>query len=113
MGDRGRPGVPPGRGLADRPTLTGDVFAPQTITTTPTTFFFRVWAEGGNNQGYQTKMAATLPELGAVTLQEDIPVIDPTFDIATVPEIDPAGIGSVLALAGGVLGLLERRRRTA
>jgi len=28
-----------------------------------------------------------------------------------VPEIDPAGIGSVLALVGGALGLLERRRR--
>lgn len=28
-----------------------------------------------------------------------------------VPEIDPAGMGSVLALVSGVLGLLERRRR--
>lgn len=28
-----------------------------------------------------------------------------------VPEIDPAGMGSVLALLGGGLGLLERRRR--
>ena len=28
----------------------------------------------------------------------------------TVPEIDPAGLGSVLALLGGALGLLERRR---
>ena len=28
-----------------------------------------------------------------------------------VPEIDPAGMGSVLALVGGALGLLERRRR--
>jgi hypothetical protein len=27
-----------------------------------------------------------------------------------VPEIDPAGIGSVLALVTGALGLLERRR---
>lgn len=27
-----------------------------------------------------------------------------------VPEIDPAGVGSVLALVGGALGLLERRR---
>ena len=27
-----------------------------------------------------------------------------------VPEIDPAGLGSVLALVGGALGLLERRR---
>lgn len=30
---------------------------------------------------------------------------------AAVPEIDPAGMGSVLALVGGALGLLERRRR--
>ncbi len=30
---------------------------------------------------------------------------------AGVPEIDPAGIGSVLALVGGALGVLERRRR--
>ena len=30
-----------------------------------------------------------------------------------VPEIDPAGMGSVLALLGGGLGLLERRRRRA
>ncbi len=29
---------------------------------------------------------------------------------APVPEIDPAGIGSVLALVTGALGLLERRR---
>lgn len=28
-----------------------------------------------------------------------------------VPEIDPAGMGSVLALVGGSLGVLERRRR--
>ena len=28
-----------------------------------------------------------------------------------VPEIDPAGIGSTLALLGGCLGLLERRRK--
>jgi hypothetical protein len=29
---------------------------------------------------------------------------------SSVPEIDPAGLGSVLALLGGVLGLVERRR---
>lgn len=33
--------------------------------------------------------------------------------VAPVPEIDPAGMGSVLALVGGVLGLLERRRLKA
>ena len=30
-----------------------------------------------------------------------------------VPEIDPAGLGSVLALVTGVLGIVERRRATA
>jgi hypothetical protein len=30
-----------------------------------------------------------------------------------VPEIDPAGVGSILALLGGGLGLLERRRKRA
>ena len=32
---------------------------------------------------------------------------------APVPEIDPAGMGSVLALVTGALGLLERRRLKA
>ncbi|MEI8369596.1 MAG: SUMF1/EgtB/PvdO family nonheme iron enzyme [Planctomycetia bacterium] len=32
---------------------------------------------------------------------------------SAVPEIDPAGMGSVLALVSGVLGLLERRRLRA
>jgi len=36
-----------------------------------------------------------------------------TVNIAAVPEIDPAGIGSVLALVTGALGLLERRRPKA
>lgn len=31
--------------------------------------------------------------------------------VTTVPEIDPAGLASVLALLGGGLGLLERRRQ--
>ena len=33
--------------------------------------------------------------------------------ITPVPEIDPAGMGSVLALVTGALGLLERRRLKA
>lgn len=33
-----------------------------------------------------------------------------TYDIS-VPEIDPAGTGSVLALVAGALGLIERRRK--
>jgi hypothetical protein len=43
------------------------------------------------------------------------PVVDGAWVLGTatpsaVPEIDPAGIGSVLALVTGALGLLERRR---
>jgi hypothetical protein len=37
----------------------------------------------------------------------------PTGSPAAVPEIDPAGMGSVLALVTGALGLLERRRLKA
>ena len=33
--------------------------------------------------------------------------------VSGVPEIDPAGMGSVLALVTGALGLLERRRLKA
>jgi hypothetical protein len=36
-----------------------------------------------------------------------------TFTPTSVPEIDPAGVGSVLALVTGCLGLLERRRLQA
>jgi len=39
------------------------------------------------------------------------PIVDGALVLGTaVPEIDPAGIGSVLALVTGALGLLERRR---
>jgi len=34
-----------------------------------------------------------------------------TMPASAVPEIDPAGLGSVVALLGGSLGILERRRR--
>ena len=33
-----------------------------------------------------------------------------SVSVAGVPEIDPAGLGSVLALLGGLLGLFERKR---
>jgi hypothetical protein len=33
-----------------------------------------------------------------------------TSSASAVPEIDPAGMGSILALVTGALGLLERRR---
>jgi hypothetical protein len=43
------------------------------------------------------------------------PTSNYTFVTATaaVPEIDPAGIGSVIALVSGALALLERRKRSA
>jgi hypothetical protein len=37
-------------------------------------------------------------------------LVSSSVSVAGVPEIDPAGFGSVLALLGGVLGLVERRR---
>lgn len=56
--------------------LSGAGFAPQAITTTPSVFFFRVWAEGaGQNNGYQTKMAADLGEFQAMTM-DPAPAID-------------------------------------
>lgn len=36
-----------------------------------------------------------------------------TNAVGVVPEIDPAGMGSVLAFVGGALGLLERHRKRA
>jgi hypothetical protein len=36
-----------------------------------------------------------------------------TTQATPIPEIDPSGVGSVLALVGGALGLLERRRLMA
>lgn len=35
------------------------------------------------------------------------------FEFQSVPEIDPAGMGSIFAMVGGGLGILERRRRRA
>lgn len=62
--------------------LSGASFEPQSITTSPSTFFFRIWAEGGNNGGYQTKMAATLGEYQAVTM-DPAPAIDGYIDFDT------------------------------
>jgi len=108
--------------------LTGNPFSPQTIGIAPSTFFFRVWAEGdgGSTGFYQTKMAELPAELQAVTMLPD-PAIDGSIGIDTdgngsfdlndpiteVPEIDPAGFGSVAALLAGALGLIERRRLKA
>ena len=103
--------------------LSGNPFTPQTITTTPSTFFFRVWAEGNNNNfGFGTKMAATLGEYQAVTMAEDVAidvtigidtdndgVVDGTDPIAeVVPE--PASI-MLVASAATAAGLWRRIRR--
>jgi len=53
--------------------LSGSSFLPQVISTTPSNFFFRIWAEGGSNDGYQSKMAATLGEFQAVTSRRPRP----------------------------------------
>jgi hypothetical protein len=46
-----------------------------------------------------------------ISFNEGNPVyFGPNFTFTSVPEIDPAGMGSVLALVSGALGLLERRR---
>ena len=43
-------------------------------------------------------------------ISETLTVASPSASPSSVPEIDPAGMGSVLALVTGALGLLERRR---
>jgi hypothetical protein len=51
---------------------------------------------------------------GETTIFSAGDIANPTYvDPDAVPEIDPAGIGSVLALVTGALGLLERRRLKA
>lgn len=62
--------------------LSGTSFLPQLISTTPSTFFFRIWAEGGSNDGYQSKMAATIGEYQAVTMNP-APAIDGYIDFDT------------------------------
>lgn len=39
--------------------------------------------------------------------------VQPVSPPSPVPEIDPAGMGSVIAIVTGGLGLLERRRKQA
>jgi hypothetical protein len=99
-------------------TLTGTVYA------TPTTLSL---AAGelilfeNSSSGIQWIMDS-LPCYNSFWEQESLwfsydfnPIVDGALILGTasssaVPEIDPAGIGSVLALVTGALGLLERRR---
>ena len=56
---------------------------------------------GGLGASYDLFMAVPRAALGLTGLP------------SPVPEIDPAGMGSILTLLGGGLGLLERRRKRA
>ena len=63
--------------------------------------------------GSATWASATLASLGITPGTYTIIGVDNTVTInagAPVPEIDPAGFGSVAALITGALGLIERRR---
>lgn len=85
--------------------LSGASFSPWVISTTPSTCFFRAWAEdAGQTDGDQTKWAETLGNPG----HHDDANADPMVEV--VPEIAAHAAGGVLALVIGAVGLLERRR---
>ena len=80
----------------------------QTVSTSSATNFFG-WVSDDNTP-------ITSFDVSTSTSDRYATVNDLVFAQATsstVPEIAPAGMGSVLALLGGGLGLLERRRRRA
>jgi len=66
-----------------------------------------------SGMGPSTKYTAAILESPLWDTGAFSPVVSDAWVLGTtsaVPEIDPAGIGSVLALVTGALGLLERRR---
>lgn len=106
-------------------TLSGPTFTPLVISSTPSIFSFRIWAEGaGSVNGYKSKMAATLGEQQGITMdpspaidgylnidQDNDGVIDNSRDaISEVPE--PASL--VLVVIGGLVVAGQRllRRRS-
>lgn len=76
--------------------------------TTPTTRNSSGWATSTLNTVYNTSVGDLV-----ITSVNGPSVFTAAFgpSPSPVPEIDPAGMGSVLALVGGGIGLLERRRR--
>lgn len=107
--------------------LAGPSFTPQTISSAGSTFFFRVWAEGGSNDGYQSKMASTLGEFQAVTMTpapaidgyiefdtNGDGVVDPTEESSTrdlIAEVPEPSTLALLACAAGMAAIRGRRRR--
>ena len=71
-----------------------------TVGSTARSTQFLSWFRGGR-QGYD--------ERNMFAMSSNLTVSGP----AAVPEIDPNGLGSVVALVAGMLGLLERRRMNA
>lgn len=118
-------------GFSSSVILSGSSFGPLTITTSPSTFFFRVWAQGAtSNEGYQTKMANSLEFQSNVTMAPSAAIdsfveydinFDGTIDSGEaifdpVAEVVPEPSTFVL-LASGVglasLAAIRRRRRSA
>ena len=68
----------------------------------------------GQATGYTDAAWIDVGGYGTVFFSQSLYGISETLTVASpssVPEIDPAGMGSVLALVTGALGLLEQRRR--
>ena len=70
---------------------------------------------GGTLSGSALWSSSTYQSLGLTPGTYYQPIGNNTFQInvapsSAVPEIDPAGMGSVLALVTGAIGLIERRR---
>ena len=66
-------------------------------------------ASGGNDLGLDDVYFGLRSEAPSVGITPGV-ATPQSFSPQGVPEIDPAGLGSVAALVTGVLGLLERRR---